>query len=350
MRSKPFAILLLSIQESLSMKRIDLVKTGGFIAGEHLVVSNVPSPEPTDQQVVIDVRASAINPVDWKMAEYGFYLPEPLPAALGCDVAGVVVKAPSQELLGKRVVAYLGAIKTNHPTDRGAFCQQVAIDADVVGEIPDSLSFAAAATLPVGAMTAALLLNALSVEKDDKILVWGASSSVGYNTVQLAIRRGLKPIAIASGKHGPALQALGAAGFVDYTKRNVKKKVKDICGSDMLNSAVDCIGTPEIFGTCCELVGELGDASAERVVSTVSSFGLPEPPQGVKKSSVTLGPALDDPEMREKVVKATLPIMVELQTLPVRSIKGPFSAETVQEAFQTSKSGVSGEKVVIEWT
>lgn len=332
------------------MKRIDLIKTGGFIAGEHLVVANVPTPEPTDQQVVIEIKASAINPVDWKMAEYGFYLPESLPATLGCDVAGVIIKAPSQELLGKRVVAYLGAIKTNHATDRGAFCQQVAIDADVVGEIPDSISFAAAATLPVGAMTATLLLNALSVEKGDKVLVWGASSSVGYNTVQLAISRGLKPIAIASGKHGPALQAFGVAGFVDYTKKDVKKKVKEICGDDKLNSAVDCIGTPTTFGMCSELVGELGGAGAERVVSTVSSFGLPEPPQGVEMSSVTLGPGLDDPDMREKVVKATLPIMVDLQTLPVRSIKGPFSAETVQEAFQTCKSGVSGEKVVIEWT
>jgi hypothetical protein len=41
--------------------------------------------------------------------------------------------------------------------------------------------------------------------------------------------------------------------------------------------------------------------------------------------------------------------MVELQTQPIRSVKGPFTAETVEEAFQANKSGVSGEKVVIEW-
>jgi hypothetical protein len=97
-------------------------------------------------------------------------------------------------------------------------------------------------------------------------------------------------------------------------------------------------------------VGELGDEKAERVVSSVApSSALPEPPRGVKKCSIDLATGLDNPDVRENVVKVTLPIMVELQTQPIRSVKGPFTAETVEEAFQANKSGVSGEKVVIEW-
>jgi hypothetical protein len=94
----------------------------------------------------------------------------------------------------------------------------------------------------------------------------------------------------------------------------------------------------------------VGDEKAERVVSSVApSSALPEPPRGVKKCSIDLATGLDNPDVREKVVKVTLPIMVELQTQPIRSVKGPFTAETVEEAFQANKSGVSGEKVVIEW-
>ena len=335
------------------MKRIDLVKVGGFKANENMVTVDAPEPAADSNQVVIDVRASAINPVDWKMAEYGFLLPESLPAALGCDVAGVVIKASDEckDMIGKRVVAYIGADKTNHATDRGTFVEQVVMDVDVVGEIPDTMSFAQASTLPVGAMTAVLLLNAVKLSSGSFVLVWGASSSVGFNAVQLALKRGLKPIAVASGKHEAGLKALGVSGFVDYTKNDVEQSVKAICGDENLNGAVDCIGTEPTFGTCTQLVGDLGDEKAERVVSSVApSVALPEPPPGVKKCPIELATGLDNPNVREKVVKATLPIMVELQTQPVRSVKGPFTAETVEEGFQINKSGVSGEKVVIEWT
>lgn len=335
------------------MKRIDLVKVGGFAPTENLVAVDVPAPEPAAKgQVVIDVKTSAINPVDWKMAEYGFLLPESLPAALGCDVAGVVIKASDdcKGMVGKRVVAYVGADKTNHATDRGTFVEQVAVDADVVGEIPDTMTFAEASTLPVAAMTATLLLNALNLSSGSFVLVWGASSSVGFNAVQLAMKRGLKPIAVASGKHENSLKALGIAGFVDYTaKDTVEHGVKAICGNEKLNGAVDCIGMATTFGTCSELVADLGDANVEKVVSTVSD-GLPEPPQGVKMSPIELGTGLENPMVRENVVKATLPLMVELETQSIRSVQGPFTAETVQKGFQVSKSGVSGEKVVIEWT
>jgi len=83
-------------------------------------------------------------------------------------------------------------------------------------------------------------------------------------------------------------------------------------------------------------------------VSTVNPYGLPDPPAGVKKSPVDLGTAIDEPEPRELVQK-WMPEIVNLKPMPVRSVKGNLTAKTVQEAFQISKQGVSGEKVVIEW-
>ena len=349
----PFIISLLVVSfdqtnpNLTSMKRIDLIKTGGSVAGEHLVTNNddLPLPSNDRQQVVIKVKASAVNPVDWKMAEFNFFLPPTPPAALGCDVAGVVVQGGSN-MMGKRVVTYLGANKVNHATSRGAFASHVVADADLVVEIPDDMTFAQAASLPVGALTAELLLKELP-PTTDYVIVWGASSSVGYNAVQLAIKRGWKTIAVASGKHETSLQELGISGFVDYRKANVMGKVKEICGNNKLNGAVDCIGDPTTFSTCCELVAGLGDSSLSLAVSTVSPYGLPDPPAGINKCPVDLGTALDDSERRELVQK-WMPEIVHLKPMPIRSIKGQLTAATVQEAFQISKEGVSGEKVVIE--
>lgn len=333
------------------MKRIDLIKTGGFKAGEHLDVANVATPTPAHNEVVIQVAATAVNPIDFKEAEYGLFLPSVLPAALGCEVAGVVVDCSSElesTLKGKRVVTYLGASKVDHPTDKGAYVEKVAIGADVVTEIPDDVSFVDAVTLPVGSLTATLLLNGLAKKPNGWIVVYGASSAVGFYTVQLAVRNGYKVIAVASSKHEASLKTLGARGFVDYRIDDFETKVKEICGTEKLVGAADCIGSPSTFTPCGKIVKELGDESVDLVVTTVLP-GLPDPPTGVKNSPVELGGALDRQEDRKVMIKGMSEIM-SLKTMPVRLLRGPFSAETVEEAFQISKNGVSGEKIVIEWT
>lgn len=333
------------------MKRIDLVRAGGFRAGTHLVTSeNVPPIEnPKDNEVVIRIKASAVNPVDWKMALYDFFLPEPLPAALGCDIAGEIVQSPGNpELLGKRVAAYLGASKISSCTTRGAFVEQVAIDADLVAEIPDGMSYPQAASIPVGALTSELLLKDLTaVTHGSCILIWGASSSVGFNCVQLAKKRGLQPIAVASGKHEQRLRDIGAAGFVDYQKENVEDKVEEMCGSSFLNAAIDCIGDQDTLTDCAELVKVLGDPAIALVVKSVSELPLESPPD-VTIVGVDLGAVYDDKQTRSFIVSC-LPEIMTLKPMPIRTIKGPFAAETVQEAFETSERGVSGEKVVIVW-
>jgi NADPH:quinone reductase-like Zn-dependent oxidoreductase len=333
----------------MMMKRVDLVQTGGFCAGTHLLTVDVAAPTCRAGEVIVSVKASGINPVDYKMADYGFLLPETLPACLGCDVAGVIVEAPGNEnnLVGQRVVAHLGANKAPYGTTRGAFGEQVAVFTEGIAEIPDSMTFSEAATLPVGALTAKLLVQELGLKQGSWVLVWGASSSVGYNVVQLAVKLGLKPIAVASEKHQAMLKELGAAGFVDYRNDNVAIKVKELIGNDKLNGAVDCIGG-EPSKTCAGLLVSLGDdaSSTPKVVASVA--GLPESPAGVNFISVMLGLHMDKPETR-LLIKEWLPEMVNLKTMPIHSIKGPFTAETVEAAFQASKNGVSGEKVVIEW-
>jgi NADPH:quinone reductase-like Zn-dependent oxidoreductase len=336
------------------MKRIDLIKVGGFKAGENLVTSDVPIPTvkslgPND--VLVHVKATAVNPVDWKQATWGFLLPAELPVALGCDVSGVVVGSGPEASgwMGKRVVACVGADKSKHPTDKGAFVEQVSIGADVVAELPDGMTFSEAATLPVGFFTAAFLLKAISAKAGGWVIVYGGSSSVGFNAVQLAARKGYKVIAVASAKHDAHMKDLGASGFVDYRNEDFNAKVKKIVGQEKLVGAVDCIGDSTTLEKCTAIVKELGDDSVPLVVSTTGSTGGHDPPTGVSAVPVVFGSSLDIAEER-KLVGEWSKEMVTLKTMPVRAVKGPFTAETVEEGFQMSKDGVSGQKVVIEWT
>ena len=343
------------------MKRIDLIQAGGFAPGTNLVVSQVPVPKPAAGQVLIDIKASAINPVDWKMAEYGFLMPTPTadaPVGLGCDIAGIVNDADDASWIGKRVVAYLGAHKLPlDPTDRSAYAEQVLVDAEVVFEIPkDTTTFAQAASLPVGGLTAQLLLDAVQESVVDWVLVWGASSSVGFNAVQLAAKQGWKVIAVASAKHKDKLLQVGATSVVDYRQDNVLETVKSVLSGDSsdtkkatLGGVVDCIGDTTVQENGLKLLSECGDSQAPKVLSSVSGMGLPQAPEGVTIKPIELATALDTPEKRV-FVKKHFPTVLEVEPQAIRSVKGDYTAETVQSAFQINKDGVSGEKVIIEWT
>jgi hypothetical protein len=91
----------------------------------------------------------------------------------------------------------------------------------------------------------------------------------------------------------------------------------------------------------------LGDPNFPMTVSSTAFDGVP--PENGKKTAVLVAKALDVEEQRQ-LVQQLLPEITGLETLPIRLIKGPFAAKTVEEAFEMSKAGASGEKIVIEWT
>jgi NADPH:quinone reductase-like Zn-dependent oxidoreductase len=351
-----------------NMKRIDLIKVGGFVAGEHIVTSDVPTPtanELQNGQIIIHVEASAINPVDWKQALYGFLMPpNQFPVALGCDVAGTVTATASDttEYMGQRVVVYLGANKTPRPTNAGAFVEQLILDTDVVAIVPESMSSLQATTLPVGALTAYQLMEAItpalsSLDSLKKwVVVWGASSSVGHFAVQLALLQGWEVIAVASAAHKDLIQnKLGAQHFVDYRVDDVSSAVKEILNGDKLVAAMDPIGDKSTVEACRDLIVSNGhdskvtSAVGTYIVSTTNGMSIPSETHGIKFVGVDLGTTLDSFEGRQWV-KSRLPTVMTLQPQSVLTVRGPYSAETVEKGFSASQKGVSGQKVVIEWT
>lgn len=182
-------------------------------------------PTPGERQVVVKSHALAINPCDYAMQRMGpaFFKWLKLPCVFGEDVAGEVVEVgPGVTTLkvGDRVT---GVTYT-------AFQEYIAIEEYFVVPIPASLPYEEAAVLPLAATVAAtglfgkeylnLQLPSIGGAKPtgETVLIWGASTSVGCNAVQLAAAAGYEVIATASPKNFEQAKKLGASQVFDYSR------------------------------------------------------------------------------------------------------------------------------------
>ena len=197
---------------------------------------------PGADEIVIRNHAVAINPVDWgiqRLGGVGFGWIK-LPAVLGSDVAGEVVEVGERVTrfkVGDRVVGQaLGTSKARGGPAGGAFQLYTVLVEHMTAPIPDGLAFENAAVLPLAISTAACGL----FEKDHlalqhpsipprptgkTLLVWGGSTSVGSNAIQLAVAAGYEVFATASPRNFDYLKSLGASRTFDYHSKTV---VKDI--------------------------------------------------------------------------------------------------------------------------
>ncbi|MGH8871074.1 MAG: zinc-binding dehydrogenase [Acidimicrobiia bacterium] len=164
----------------------------------------VPEPEPGPSEVVVDVRAVAVNRGELRLLKA-----RPPGWRPGQDVAGVVIReaedgsGPSE---GSRVVAW---------PEQAGWAQRVAVPTSHVAELAPQVSFSEAATLPIAGTTA---LRALRLGGDltgKRVLITGAAGGVGRFAVELAARAGATVIGVAADdSRGAGLGDIGAAGIV----------------------------------------------------------------------------------------------------------------------------------------
>ncbi|MFJ5777002.1 NADP-dependent oxidoreductase [Streptomyces sp. NPDC093094] len=176
-----------------------------------LRIGEVPDPKVAPGQVLVEVRAAGVNPVDWKVMAGGLdgLMDTVFPVIPGWDVAGVVVgNGPDvpEFAAGDEVMAYA----RKDAVHAGTFAQYVAVDAVAVARKPAGLDWAQAAGLPLAGLTALRTLDRLGAGKGDTLLVHGASGGVGSLGVQLAVERGARVIGTASARNHGFLRELGA--------------------------------------------------------------------------------------------------------------------------------------------
>jgi NADPH:quinone reductase-like Zn-dependent oxidoreductase len=211
-----------------------------------LVDVDAPSPIPTE--VLVEVHAAGVNPVDWKTREGrgAAGAAGPPPFVLGWDVAGVVTE------LGRGVTTLAPGDRVFgmpwFPRAAGAYAEFATAPSRQFARMPDGLSFEEAAALPLAALTAwQALVDTARVESGQSVLINGASGGVGHIAVQIAKARGARVIGTARAANHDFLHELGADECVDYTQVELKDAasgvdlVLDFVGGDASVAALDTI-------------------------------------------------------------------------------------------------------------
>jgi len=209
--------------EKPMMKAVVAHQYGG---PEVLKFENVPRPEPKENEALVRVIASGVNPAD-PLTLSGKYAREfgtHLPLIPGYDIAGIVEKT------GVKITKLkVGDAVYGYPTFGGGWAEYVTVTEGEVAAKPASLNFAEAAAVPMGALTAwQALVDVAQLHAGQTILIHGGSGGVGSFAVQIAKARGARVIATASTANQDFLKQLGVDVAIDYTKIRFEKIAKDV--------------------------------------------------------------------------------------------------------------------------
>lgn len=200
----------------------------GYDGIASLKLAEVPAPVPRPNDVLIELRAASVNPVDAKISQgYARSRMElAFPHVLGRDGAGVVVA------VGGGVTAYKPGDEvygTGEQSRWGTHAQQVAMDVATVALKPKSMDFVAAASLPIAALSAyAGIVTAGKVSAGQKVLIHAGAGGVGSLAIQLAKQRGAYVAATAGPGNLDFVRSLGADLAIDYTKGDFAEAIGDV--------------------------------------------------------------------------------------------------------------------------
>jgi NADPH:quinone reductase-like Zn-dependent oxidoreductase len=185
------------------------------------LVMDVPAPAPRPRDILVEVRAAGLNPVDFKFRQGKLraILRPKLPFVLGNELAGEVIAVGSDVKrfrVGDRVFARVAKDRA------GAFAEQACVDEDDAAHMPRNLDFTAAAAVPLAGLTALQALrDELHVKPGQKIFISGGAGGVGTFAIQIAKWLGADVTTTAS-KRGEALvRSLGCDEVIDYTVQDI---------------------------------------------------------------------------------------------------------------------------------
>jgi NADPH:quinone reductase-like Zn-dependent oxidoreductase len=219
---------------------------------EVLRLQAVPTPTPGAGELLVRVRAAAVNPLDWHELRGKPYvmrlvsgMATPASSRLGADFAGVV------EAVGPGATRFRVGDRVFGQRN-GAFATHVLVrDTGVLAAIPEQVSFEEAAATGVAAITALQALRDKGrVRPGHRVLINGASGGVGTYAVQIAKRMGAHVTGVASTRNVALVQSLGADRVIDYTTEDVTADtaryhtILDLVGNHPLR-ALDAVLMPE---------------------------------------------------------------------------------------------------------
>ncbi len=226
-----------------------------------LQVRDIPTPEITADQILVEVHAASVNPIDWKIRDgmMGDRYGKEFPMVLGLDASGVVVK------VGDSVTEFKEGDEVYARSDNGAgkcYAEYVALNPGTVALKPESLSHVEAAAIPLAALTPLIgMRDCAGLKAGDRILIIGASGGVGIFAVQIAKLMGADVTAVCSTRNIDLARELGADRVIDYTKGEVLQAgddydvIYDTVGAQTYESAKPALKEEGIYLTLVPVPG-----------------------------------------------------------------------------------------------
>lgn len=330
--------------------------------GGPLSVVERPTPTPGPKELLIEVHALALNPVDFYQRDLGLFIQD-YPAITGSDVSGIVIKTGSDVHAdtpkpGSRVTAFASSFFHKGRPEYGAYQRYVLVNENNVSILPASYTFVEGAVFPMAAMTtwngwlwAGIPRVVDSMPERQGVLVWGASSSMGCFAVQEGKLMGFAVYATASPKHHAYLKSLGAARVFDYTAEDVVSQIVDAAREDGLSIRVGfhATGSQQLS---VDVMGQLrGEAGSVKLAIAPRLDTDVKVPDGVETAFVQ--PPLDPEERKERCrwifgewLQGKLAAKQLVASPQIKVVDGGL--QSANKALDELKAGVSGLKLVLE--
>ncbi len=203
------------------------------------ILSDIPKPKISDSEVLIQVKAAAVNPVELLIMTGSVKLIQsyPMPLTLGNECSGIV------EQVGSKVKDFQKGdrVYTRLPISKiGAFAEYVAVDQSAIAKMPKGYDFNTAATIPLTGLTAyQAIVEEMEAKPGQTILIPGGSGSFGQMAVPIAKALGLRVIVTGNARAKEQFLSMGVDRYLDYKTENYWEVLADV------DHVIDTLGPAE---------------------------------------------------------------------------------------------------------
>lgn len=218
------------------MKAVQIKKYAKDI---NTILNDIPKPQISDSEVLIQVKAAAVNPVELLILTGSVKLIQDytMPLTLGNECSGIV------EQVGSKVKDFAKGdrVFTRLPIQKiGAFAEYVAVEQDAVAKMPDGYDFNTAAAIPLTGLTAyQAIVEELEAKPGETLLIPGGSGSFGQMAVPIAKALGLRVIVTGNARAREQFVSMGVDRYMDYKQENYWEQLSDI------DYVIDTLGPDE---------------------------------------------------------------------------------------------------------
>lgn len=319
----------------------------------HTTLTDIPKPKISDSEVLIQIKAAAVNPLELLILTGSVKLLQdyPMPLTLGNECSGIV------EQVGSKVSGFQKGdrVYTRLPLNKiGAFAEYVAVDQDAIAKMPQGYDFNTAAAIPLTGLTAyQAIVEELEAKPGQTVLIPGGSGSFGQMAVPIAKALGLRVIVTGNARAKEQFLAMGVDQYLDYKTENYWDVLSDV------DHVIDTLGPDEFEHELAVL--KKGGRLVSLRTGPNKAFAERKQISGLKKQMFTLAGSKYDKaakkqgkEYRFVFVRSDgaqlqkITEIVEKQQIKPAIDSRVFSLDQTNEALQLVAKGPLNGKVVIE--